>query len=177
MALEQAADTSGFAMVMADEVWRHALMACMTHHITLPSGNSFGSSPIETWTKWDGSMPPGVNGNEIARVLGKIVPDLMTFHPCPACSLKNKTILSVVIHLNDGHGWTREKIADWLETLDIDLTIQPLKKKEKESYADPNAIQEQYIQLSINKVLDEYAGVYTSTPAVGGGKGTDSESS
>lgn len=26
-------------------------------------------------------------------------------------------------HLNDEHGWSREEIADWLDTLDIDFTI------------------------------------------------------
>lgn len=30
----------------------------------------------------------------------------------------------VIISLNDHHGWTREQIADWLETLDIDLTFK-----------------------------------------------------
>lgn len=27
----------------------------------------------------------------------------------------------VIVHLNDAHRWTREQIADWLETLDVDL--------------------------------------------------------
>lgn len=30
---------------------------------------------------------------------------------------------NIVMHLNDDHGWTREQIADWLDSLDIDLTI------------------------------------------------------
>jgi hypothetical protein len=25
------------------------------------------------------------------------------------------------VSLNDSHGWTRERIAEWLETLDLDL--------------------------------------------------------
>ena len=33
------------------------------------------------------------------------------------------TIDVIVMHLNDGHKWTREKIADWLDSLDVDLTI------------------------------------------------------
>jgi hypothetical protein len=27
--------------------------------------------------------------------------------------------------LNDSCGWTREQIADWLETLDININMQP----------------------------------------------------
>lgn len=30
------------------------------------------------------------------------------------------SLWSVIISLNDGHHWTRERIADWVETLDID---------------------------------------------------------
>ncbi len=30
---------------------------------------------------------------------------------------------SIIIHLNDYHLWDRERVADWLETLDVDLTI------------------------------------------------------
>jgi hypothetical protein len=32
-------------------------------------------------------------------------------------------IFDAVTILNDIHGWTREQIADWLDTLDIDLTV------------------------------------------------------
>jgi hypothetical protein len=31
----------------------------------------------------------------------------------------------VIMSLNDHHGWTREQIADWLETLDININMQP----------------------------------------------------
>lgn len=34
------------------------------------------------------------------------------------------TIQSIIIDLNDHHGWTREAIADWLDTLDVDLTFK-----------------------------------------------------
>ncbi len=30
----------------------------------------------------------------------------------------------VIIELNDDYEWTREEIADWLETLDLDLTVR-----------------------------------------------------
>ncbi len=33
-------------------------------------------------------------------------------------------IANTIIHLNDDHRWTREQIADWLDTLDVDLRFQ-----------------------------------------------------
>ena len=39
--------------------------------------------------------------------------------PCPAgCEHYRSTIPVMIPHLNDLHGWTREKIADWAETLE-----------------------------------------------------------
>lgn len=38
-------------------------------------------------------------------------------------------IKTLIMHLNDSHKWTREQIADWLETLDVDLSF---KTKENE---------------------------------------------
>ena len=35
---------------------------------------------------------------------------------CPA-----QRLVDLVIHLNDSHHWSREQIADWLDTLDADL--------------------------------------------------------
>lgn len=45
---------------------------------------------------------------------------------CPAefpCRI-NDSLSNVIIHLNDGHGWSRERIADWLDTLDADLIFR-----------------------------------------------------
>jgi hypothetical protein len=45
---------------------------------------------------------------------------------CPACLVGrdfHSTVWSRIQHLNDIHRWPREQIADWLDTLDIDLTI------------------------------------------------------
>ena len=45
----------------------------------------------------------------------------------PAC--RPCKISVMVLHLNDVHGWSREKIADWLESIpDLDLTIKPKEK-------------------------------------------------
>ncbi|QIQ62985.1 hypothetical protein SEA_MOAB_107 [Streptomyces phage Moab] len=45
----------------------------------------------------------------------------MVKHPV---SGKIDTIESIIINLNDVQKWTREKIADWLDTLDVDLTFK-----------------------------------------------------
>lgn len=37
---------------------------------------------------------------------------------------------TTIIHLNDYHGWSREDIADWLETLDHDLRFTDPNKEE-----------------------------------------------
>jgi len=50
--------------------------------------------------------------------------------PCPVkghlggadCSHSND-VMRIVVHLNDNHRWTREQVADWLETLDVDLSF------------------------------------------------------
>jgi hypothetical protein len=34
------------------------------------------------------------------------------------------TVQSIIINLNDAHKWTREAIADWLESLDVDLEFK-----------------------------------------------------
>lgn len=36
---------------------------------------------------------------------------------------RQKPLWNVIVDLNDRHGWSREQIADWLETLDIDISF------------------------------------------------------
>ncbi len=38
-------------------------------------------------------------------------------------SKHHRTVWEMVMHLNDHHHWTREAIADWIDTLDVDLTV------------------------------------------------------
>src|ERR1044072_683200 len=45
----------------------------------------------------------------------------MVTHPL---SKQKMTLERAIISLNDQHKWTREQIADWLETLDIDITFK-----------------------------------------------------
>jgi hypothetical protein len=44
--------------------------------------------------------------------------------PCPSCDgdskwAANHNLQSIIVHLNDGHKWSREKIANWLEGLGL----------------------------------------------------------
>jgi hypothetical protein len=66
--------------------------------------------------------------------LKQLVPGVMKKTWCPACAKGNQkrgvdgnavlALWNIIIHLNDEHKWDRMKIADWLESLDIDLTFK-----------------------------------------------------
>lgn len=58
------------------------------------------------------------------EVLYEAIPHLRELADCP-CGCNDRTeIWACVIHLNDRAKWTRERIADWLETLDQDLQFK-----------------------------------------------------
>lgn len=38
---------------------------------------------------------------------------------------KSLSVSALVPHLNDCHQWSREKIADWLDSLNVDFTLIP----------------------------------------------------
>lgn len=64
-------------------------------------------------------------GLEVIKVITKMFPNAETTGTnCPVC--KNPgTIIRTIMHMNDLHTQcTREYIADWLETLDVDLQIK-----------------------------------------------------
>jgi hypothetical protein len=42
---------------------------------------------------------------------------------CPVCSKEGTNLYTIIVCLNDVHNWPREEVADWLETLDVDLTL------------------------------------------------------
>lgn len=55
--------------------------------------------------------------------------------PCPACGLPKKkvsrgiSIPKLVYHLNDDHRWSREAIAEWVETVERDLGLWDEKRQ------------------------------------------------
>ena len=65
-------------------------------------------------------VPQHVLGQEVANTLASVVPGLeqTVRHPITGAEV---TVRTAVISLNDGHGWSREQIADWLDSLDVDL--------------------------------------------------------
>jgi hypothetical protein len=40
---------------------------------------------------------------------------------CPVCHCTGLDVFVAVVHLNDGHHWTRERIADWVESVESGL--------------------------------------------------------
>lgn len=75
-------------------------------------GSSKSSIKSTNWTK---------GNSEDSRV--KQLPALQEMVKNPV-SGKTSTLKDVIISLNDNARWTREKIADWLETLDIDISFK-----------------------------------------------------
>lgn len=58
------------------------------------------------------------------ETLAGLFPGLDHMLDCPACDdTTGWSLTNTIIHLNDDHEWTRERIADWLETLPVDLTL------------------------------------------------------
>jgi hypothetical protein len=74
--------------------------------------------------------PPGPKANAIVGDLVAAIPALAEFRTtCPEVGCTRYVLeggarlTTVVPHLNDHHRWSREEIADWLETLDVDLAF------------------------------------------------------
>jgi hypothetical protein len=61
------------------------------------------------------------------KELHDIIPNLQTHNliNCPGlCDVTHTTVQGAIMHLNDDHHWTREKIANWCDGLPIDLKIR-----------------------------------------------------
>lgn len=59
------------------------------------------------------------------RLLSKVLPALALEQVSSPCDhvIWRGDLQSIIVHLNDNHQWTREQIADWLDSLDVDLTF------------------------------------------------------
>jgi hypothetical protein len=81
-----------------------------------------------------GYLTGGIMGDDYADsgvLMKKICPGLMEFVKYPCGCKETDTIQRIIIHLNDqgyhkndSGEWTREEIADWLESLDVDLSLR-----------------------------------------------------
>lgn len=62
--------------------------------------------------------------DKVLEGLSGIIPSLTNEIPCPGCDdgLPD-TLYKAIICLNDFHEWSRERIAQWTESLSLDLSI------------------------------------------------------
>jgi hypothetical protein len=114
----------------------------------------YGSDPYQmSVVDWLGT---GTSSNardnmDRAKDLGKVVPGLQELvkYPCDCISPVAGSVWEAIIHLNDSHSspkqrwdanlgtyeidnrvWIREDIADWLDSLSVDLRVQNDKKED-----------------------------------------------
>lgn len=74
-----------------------------------------------THASWKPAAPVGHNiGGGLVNALERVLPNVRAnvLHPLNGVQMP---LNEIVVNLNDTHRWTRERIADWLETLDVDL--------------------------------------------------------
>lgn len=87
--------------------------AILVHDIVMPPGGAthpYPPQPDKTFEEFAKQLP-GVH--KVAN------------YPCDCLRIgKQGKLIHIIIHLNDNHKWTRDRIADWLETLDIDLEFK-----------------------------------------------------
>ncbi len=84
----------------------------------------FPGSPAESYVTSAQQEAKHTYGGDTNRVLESLLPAMREDTKCPSCrgdDTHRDTITQLVIHLNDSIHWTRETIADWLDTLDADL--------------------------------------------------------
>ncbi len=68
-------------------------------------------------------------GGALADDLEHVLPGLREFVRCPVAGCNDleslpQPVRRQIVHLNDSHKWSREAIADWLDTLDVDLAFK-----------------------------------------------------
>lgn len=61
------------------------------------------------------------NSSAVMNLIEEKFPWVSGFSSCPACTASGH-LPNIIAHLNDGHLWTREQIADWVETIEQQLS-------------------------------------------------------
>lgn len=93
-------------------------------------------------------------GNQVVNALAAVCPAVSdSYLVCPGTNevvvsvagdifpcLVQGSLSTLIPHLNDTHCWTREKIADWLETLPLDLTIRPKENNDDDANQEAAAL-------------------------------------
>jgi hypothetical protein len=92
------------------------------------SQSLFGPFEVEPYKPFTNFDPQGsADGSTVKNALTNAIPNMRKVKKdCPVeedCAHKNRSLMNLIQHLNDTHKWTREAIADWLESLDEDLSF------------------------------------------------------
>lgn len=84
-------------------------------------------------------------GKQLVELVAEVVPELTEIQcECPAygmpligrfvpkwfCTTWGGSLISIIMHLNDEHQWSREDIATWLDYNDWDLEV-PVPENER----------------------------------------------
>lgn len=126
-------DSKGRECQITDEMKAQMSGEEITHMVTAyfghPSDVHLNLAPNPDFvTEWHGEGNPcaevdtSLDLSQEARKLPGM--DMMVLHPntvskCFDPVYKNgKALFGMVIHMNDYHGWDRNRIADWIESLD-----------------------------------------------------------
>lgn len=100
---------------------------------------------VKLYTEDESKYP---SGGQITQTLSNMLPGMNTPVKCPAfkagevyCGARRASdqydyqhggkLTSMIPHLNDYHRWTREQIADWLESTDLDLRFPTPKEEDR----------------------------------------------
>jgi hypothetical protein len=65
-------------------------------------------------------------GTIVQNNLHRLVPGLRATVKCPVCKTHTDSLAKMIIHLNDKYSWSRNQVADWIESLDVDTTVKEL---------------------------------------------------
>lgn len=71
--------------------------------------------------------------NDRHSLLTNLWPVCLLVFPCPApgCSRPYAdNVADTIVHLNNAHRWTREAIADWITTVELQETLAQVKEQE-----------------------------------------------
>lgn len=91
--------------------------------------NDFFGKPYVVPTK---PSTPDIGGRVLNSISNALSYEAKHTHvKCPLNPIKILNLLDMIIHLNDTHHWSRKQIADWLETLDVDIEFKKPQSKPK----------------------------------------------
>jgi hypothetical protein len=112
--------------------YNNALQKIENHAKTVSQKNIWGSieADVLKYTKQKlaeakVAQSHGFRGSVVQDSLKNVLPCLYEQVKCPdhGCTV-GSNMANMIIHLNDDHLWTREAIADWAESLDIDISVK-----------------------------------------------------